>query len=286
MVILVGKNAGFCYGVKRAVEGAKAELESSNGPIYCLGEIVHNADVINMLKNQGLSFIENISDAKGTTIIRAHGVEKKVYKQAQENNIKLIDYTCPKVINIHDIASKYAQKGFYILLTGSKKHPENIGTISFCGDNYSVIENEEMIDEAIKNFEQTGIKKLLLISQTTFSVEKFNIIQKKLRDKLDNNIEFIIKSTICAATKIRQEEVEKIAKQVDKMIIIGGKNSSNTKKLFDIAKRSCDNSICIENEKELDLNSYNKTDKVGIMAGASTPQESIDKVIEVLKAVN
>ena len=171
------------------------------------------------------------------------------------------------------------------MLTGSKKHPENVGTISFCGDNYFIIENEDMLEDAVENFNNSGIKKLLLISQTTFSVEKFNKIQNFIKENISQDVELIIKNTICAATKVRQQEIEEIAKQVDKMIIIGGKNSSNTKKLFEIANKFCEKSICIENDKELDLNNFDKNDKVGIMAGASTPQESIDRVAENLKNV-
>ena len=174
-------------------------------------------------------------------------------------------------------------KGYYIMLTGSKKHPENIATISFCGNNYFVIENEEDVDEAINSFKKSGINKLLLISQTTYSLEGFYNIQKEIENAIPKNVQIIVKNTICSATKIRQNETEKIAKDVDAMVIIGGKNSSNTKKLFNIAKDFCKNSICIENDKELDLQRLSGSNKVGIMAGASTPKESIEKVIELIE---
>lgn len=283
MEIVVGKNAGFCYGVKRAVDGAKEELKNKTGDICCLGEIVHNKDVVKSLEEQGMKFIESISDARETTIIRAHGVPQEVYKKASELNINIKDYTCPKVLKIHEIAEQYVQKDFYIMLTGSKKHPETIGTISFCGNNYFVIENEEMLETAIHQFNLAKIKKLLLISQTTFSVEKFSRIKDKITNLISKDVDFIVKNTICPATKIRQEEVAELSKQVDKMIIIGGKNSSNTKKLFEVAKKFCENSICIENERELDLGFFKETDKVGIMAGASTPQESIEAVKKSLE---
>ncbi len=285
MEIVVGESAGFCYGVKRAVDGAMEEIQNSNGTVYCLGEIVHNKEVIKNLQNKGMVFIENILNAKGTTIIRAHGVPKEVYEIAQKNNIEIKDYTCPKVLKIHEIAQKYANSGYYIFLTGSKDHPENIGTISYCGDNYYVLENEEMINEAIEEFNKSGIKKLLVISQTTFSMEKFENIKNEIGNNLDNDIELVIKNTICLATKIRQEEVANMSKEKDKMIIIGGKNSSNTKKLYEIASKYCKNTICIENESELDSNFVNENDKIGIMAGASTPQESIDYVLAKLKKV-
>lgn len=282
MEIIIGKNAGFCYGVKRAVDGAKEELENSTNTIYCLGEIVHNKEVIKDLENKGIEFIENIEKSKGTTIIRAHGVEKDIYEKAKELEINLKDYTCPKVIKIHQIAEEFAKKGFYIMLTGSKKHPENIGTKSYCGDNYYIVENEEELKYAIEDFKKSKIKKLLLISQTTFSVERFSIIQEDLIQLTPEKIELVIKNTICAETKIRQKEVEELAKKVNKMIIIGGKNSSNTKKLFEISKKYCNESICIENYKEIDISKFNQNDKIGIMAGASTPQESIEEVKQFL----
>lgn len=282
MKIIVGQNAGFCYGVKRAVDGAKEELKNSSENIYCLGEIVHNKEVVKSLEEQGMNVIEDILEAKGTVIIRAHGVCKEVYKKVKDKGIIIKDYTCPKVIKIHEIAEKYAKEGFFIILTGSKEHPENIGTMSFCGKYYYVIENEEMIDSAIKEFENSRIKKLLLISQTTFSVEKFNRIKEKISNKVSKDIELVIKNTICAATKIRQEETAELAKEVDAMIIIGGKNSSNTKKLFEVAKKYCKNSVCVENEKDLDLERFKNCDVVGIMAGASTPQESIERVQDIL----
>ena len=282
MKVIVGKNAGFCYGVKRAVDGAKEELNNANENIYCLGEIVHNKEVVKSLENQGMNVIEDILEAKGKIIIRAHGVSKDIYKIAQEKGVIIKDYTCPKVLKIHEIADKYANEGFFIILTGSKKHPENIGTISFCGNSYYIVEDDDMVDSAIKEFKNSKIKKLLLISQTTFSVEKFNKIKEKIKNNISEDIELVIKNTICAATKIRQEETQKLAKEVDAMIIVGGKNSSNTKKLYEVAKKYCKKSISIENEKDLDLEWFKDCNVVGIMAGASTPQESIERVQNIL----
>ena len=281
MEIIVGKNAGFCYGVKRAVEGAKEELQKSD-EIYCLGEIVHNKDVVNDLENKGINFIEDINDAGGTTLIRAHGIPKSVYNYVESNNIIIKDYTCPKVLNIHNIAEEYAKKGYFIILTGSKTHPENIGTVSYCGFNYYVIETEEDIKYALEYLKKSNINKILVISQTTFSTEKFEVIINKIKELLPKEIELVVKNTICSATKVRQLETQELAKKVDKMIIIGGKNSSNTKKLFEIAKKYCESSFCIENEQDLDITFFNNTDKIGIMAGASTPQKSIDLVINKL----
>ena len=282
MEIIVGKTAGFCYGVKRAVDGAKEALKQ-NKILYGLGEIVHNQEVIKELEELGMQFIENIGEANGKTIIRAHGIPKQVYEEARQNQIELIDYTCPKVLKVHQIAEEYANKGYYIFLLGNKKHPENIGTLSYCGENKFVIEKEEDTIKALEALEKSQIKKLLVISQTTYNLEKFYIIEEMIKNELPRNVELVIKNTICQATEIRQKETEEMAKKVDCMIVIGGKNSSNTKKLNEIAKQYCETVLLIENETELELDKIKPDDKVGIMAGASTPKKSVEEVIERLK---
>ena len=282
MKLIVGKTAGFCYGVKRAVDGAKEALKQ-NKILYGLGEIVHNQEVIKELEELGMQFIENIGEANGKTIIRAHGIPKQIYEEARQNQIELIDYTCPKVLKVHQIAEEYANKGYYVFLLGSKKHPENIGTLSYCGENKFVIEKEEDTIKALEALEKSQIKKLLVISQTTYNLEKFYIIEEIIKNELPKNVELVIKNTICQATEIRQKETEEMAKKVDCMIVIGGKNSSNTKKLNEIAKQYCETVLLIENETELELDKIKPDDKVGIMAGASTPKKSVEEVIKRLK---
>lgn len=282
MEILVGKTAGFCYGVKRAVDGAKNEIKETKGKIYCLGEIVHNKQVVKELEKEGITFIEDMKDAKGKTIIRAHGVPEEIYKEAEQRNIELKDYTCPNVLKIHKIAEEYSKKGYYVFLCGSKKHPENIGTISYCKDNSYIIEKEDDALKALEELEKTVIKKLLVISQTTYSLEKFYIIEEIIKNELPKNIELVVKNTICRATELRQKETEEISKKVNSMIIIGGKNSSNTKKLYEIALKNCKNTISIETKDELEKELYKDSEKIGIMAGASTPQKSIDEIVNIL----
>lgn len=278
MDIIVGKTAGFCYGVRRAVYGAEKLTTEKDKEICCFGEIVHNNEVINILKEKGIKFIDDLKNASGTTIIRAHGITKNDYEYLKGNQIEYVDYTCPNVLHIHKIAEEYSKKGYYIFLIGDKKHPENIGTISFCGKNSFVIEKEEDIDSGMQLLKKSGLKKLLIIAQTTFSIKEFNNIINTAKKKCDTSNLLEIKNTICNATEMRQEETEKMAKNVDVMIIIGGKNSSNTKKLYDIALKNCKKAILIENEKELNLNNISKSNVIGIMAGASTPQSSIEKV--------
>ena len=284
MEIIVGKTAGFCYGVKRAVDGANEEIKKQK-KTYCLGEIVHNKEVVKKLEQKGMKFIEKLEKEEKNTnvIIRAHGVPKEIYENADEKKINLIDLTCTKVLNIHKIVEEYNERGYFIVLCGSKNHPENIGTISYCPNNNFILENEKQIEFLLNYIEENKIRKILLIAQTTYSTEKFIIIEKELKENIGENIEVIAKNTICMATQLRQEETKEISQKVEYMIIIGGKNSSNTKKLFDISQKYCKQSICIENSKELDENELKQYKNIGIMAGASTPKESIEEVLKKIE---
>ena len=284
MELQVGKTSGFCFGVWNAVDKTNEILKKEqNKKIYCLGELVHNKTIVNQLKKDGLIFIDTIEQAEDTTIIRAHGVEKKVYEIAKKKNIDLIDLTCPSVLRIHKIAEEYALENYYIFLIGKKEHPEIIGTYSFCGENASIISEIEDVDNAINNLKKSNLNKLLIIVQTTYSTKVFDEIVKEIQEKIPQNISIEVKNTICRATELRQEETKKISKEVDLMIIIGGKNSSNTNKLYEIAQKECKNTIFIENSEELDKEKILKFEKIGIMAGASTPQKSIDEVIKLLE---
>lgn len=221
MEIIVGESAGFCYGVKRAVEGTFEALQNANGEkIFCFGELVHNKIVTNKLKEDGATFVDDINDARSVSIIRAHGIRKSDYEYLERENIKFIDYTCPNVLKIHKIAEEYAQNGYCIFLLGDKNHPENIGTISFCGQNSCILDSLDEVLLALENVKNAGVKKLLVIAQTTYSVEKFNNIINEINSKAKNNMEVIVKNTICNATNVRQSETEKISKMVDCMIII------------------------------------------------------------------
>ena len=282
MEIIVGKTAGFCFGVANAVNKTNKLLKDEKN-ICCLGELVHNKQVTKKKKNKGLIEIKNINEAKENVIIRSHGVEKSVYNKAKKLGLKVFDLTCPKVLKIHNIAVEYANKGYYILLIGKKEHPEVIGTISYCQNNADILEDETQIQEKLNTFYRTGIKNLLIIEQTTYNIEKFNKIISQIEQNVkqhNNDINIEIKKTICDATRLRQEETIKISKQVDYMIIIGGKNSSNTNKLFEIAKKNCKNSSLIETYKDLNIDKIKNYKKIGIMAGASTPKKSIDEVVE------
>lgn len=283
MEYMVGKTAGFCYGVKHAVEEATKELEKSK-KVYCLGELVHNHQVIGELEKKGMKFITTMEDAKGKTIIRAHGIPKELYQIARKKEIPLLDLTCPNVLKIHEKAENYQKQDCYIFLIGVKDHPENVGTISFCGKDSCIIEKEEEIEEGIQKVRDSKKKTLVILVQTTFHLEKFQQIVTEIEERLNQDgIKIIVENTICNATRIRQEETEQLAKKVEHMIIIGGKNSSNTKKLYEMAKKNCTNTIMIEKAEELEIEMLKQIKKVGIMAGASTPKKSIEEVIAVLE---
>ncbi len=285
MEILIGNRAGFCDGIKRAIEETEKEL-NKNGKLCCLGELTHNPQILQKLNKKGLKIVETVEEGKESAklIIRAHGVSKEIYEEANKLKIELLDLTCPKVLKIHYIAEEYSKNGYYILLIGEKNHPEVIGTFSFCGENASIIETEQDFTAAFENLRKTNIKKVLVISQTTFNLEKFKKYEKIITDEL-KGYELQIKNSICVATKLRQEETEKLAQEVDYMIIIGGKKSSNTKKLYDISKQYCTNAIHLETKEEININEVKKYNKIGIMAGASTPKDSIEGIVNLLKGI-
>lgn len=282
MEIIIGKTSGFCHGVKNAVDKATEEIEKSEEQVYCLGELVHNKHVTNRLQEKGLTFIDNIGEAKGKTIIRAHGVVKEIYQKAKEMDIEIKDLTCPKVLKIHDIAEEYSKNGYYIFLVGEANHPEIIGTFSFCGKNVVIIERISDLEQAIIELNKKQFKKVLVIAQTTFNLKKFEEIAEKLKEEL-KGIELKIINTICLATELRQKETDELSQKVDLMLIIGGRKSSNTNKLYEISCKNCKNVIFAESIDDINVDFIKKFEKIGVMAGASTPRQSIDSIVDFIK---
>lgn len=279
-MIKVGKYAGFCGGVTNSVTKTEKYLNEYNN-LYCLGELVHNKQVIESLEEKGLKTIESLAEVEDNSnvIIRAHGVANSIYEEASKRNINLIDLTCPKVLKIHDKVSEYRDKGYFIILVGSKAHPEVIGTISFCGDKSIVIEDLNDIEEVNNIIKSNNYKDVVIFAQTTIKESLFDEIVDCLKENIKN---LVVENTICNATHLRQQECLEMAKTSDCMIIIGGKNSSNTKKLYEVASSVCPNTYLVETYKELDFNELKKYENIGIMAGASTPKTSIDEVVNNL----
>lgn len=285
MEVILGKMAGFCPGVTNTVVKTEKYLDETQKTVYCLGQLIHNEQVIKRLEQKGLKIVENINEVPDNIelIIRAHGTTKQVYEIAEKRNIKLIDLTCPKVLKIHKQAEEYAKKGYYIFLIADKEHPEIIGTHSFCGDNVSIIQEREDVEEAINKFVETNIKNLTIIAQTTFSMEKFDRIVEKIKRDIPKQINIEVNKTICDATRTRQLETKDIARKVDLMVIIGGKKSSNTNKLYEISLQECNNAMLVQTKEDLYLNYAQRFRKIGIMAGASTPKYLIQEIAEILK---
>lgn len=280
-MIKIGKFAGFCGGVTNSVTKTEKYLKEYNN-LYCLGELVHNKQVIESLEDKGLITINSLAEVEdnSTVIIRAHGVPNSIYEEAKKRNINLLDLTCPKVLKIHDKVSEYKDRGYYIILVGSKNHPEVIGTISFCGDKSIVIEKIEDIKEVIDIYKNNNYKDVVIFAQTTIKESLYEEIIELLKKDIKN---IVVENTICDATHLRQQECLEISKESDCMIIIGGKNSSNTKKLYEVASSVCSNTYLVETYNELDYTELKKYNNIGIMAGASTPKSSIDEVINKLQ---
>ncbi len=283
MEIIVGQLSGFCFGVNNAVTKALELIENKEN-VYCLGELIHNKGINANLEKHGVKIVEKIEEVPcgAKLIIRAHGVPPEVYEKARNNQNELYDYTCPNVIKIHNQIEEKRQNN-YIFILGGKKHPETIGHKGFSRDKSFIIETEDDIEEAISRLKNSKMKSLYIVAQTTFSVTKFEKIVNEISKKL-NGYEIEINKSICAATQNRQAEAEELSKKVDYMIIIGGKNSANTIKLYEISKQNCP-SIHIENKDELNLEEIKKYNKIGITAGASTPKENIQEVLQILEEI-
>lgn len=272
--VTLAKSAGFCFGVKRAVN--KVYEEAKKGRVYTYGPIIHNEEVVKDLENKGVKVINSLEEfqdiPEGTVVIRSHGVAKEVYDFLKKQDLKIVDATCPFVLKIHRIVEEHAKAGEHIVIIGNDKHPEVEGIKGWCGPkNRTVIQNREEAE----NFAIDGKQKVCIVSQTTFNYKKFQelveIFQKKGYD-------IIVANTICSATEERQKEASELAAKADVMIVIGGTHSSNTRKLYELCKSECENTYYIQTLADLQLELPNSVELVGITAGASTPNKIIEEV--------
>lgn len=284
MEVVIGKLAGFCPGVENTIKKAREILEN-NKNVYCLGEIVHNKQVIEELEKSGMITVEDLEDIPENSIVifRAHGEPEYKYEIAKKRNLKLYDLTCGKVAAIHKKVEKEKDDSFVIIL-GKKKHPEVLGTKGFAGENSYVVETEDDILDAYMEYEKTEIGRVYVVAQTTISSTYFDVLAEEI-EKNFIEADVVIDKTICNATEIRQKETEEMSKKLKTMVIIGGKNSSNTKELAKIAEENCENVYLIETVEEIKDIDFSNVKEIGIMAGASTPKESIKEVEEYLKSI-
>jgi len=282
MRVKVAETAGFCFGVKRAVDKVYELIASGVSPIYTLGPIIHNEEVVSDLEKKGVAVVseEELSMLSGgTVVIRSHGVGKAVYDKLERLGLSYVDVTCPFVLKIHRIVERESRAGSHIIIIGDKEHPEVKGICGWCLGGYTVIKN---VQEA-EDFVPPAGKKLCVVSQTTFNYNKFQELVEILRKKrYDNNVLNILNilNTICNATEERQKEAKAIAGEVDTMLVVGGRHSSNTQKLFEICKKECGNTYYIQTPVDLDSEMFQCSSFVGITAGASTPKKIIEEVQE------
>ncbi len=281
--VKVAKTAGFCFGVRRAVEQCYEQAVKGDQPIYTFGPIIHNEQVVEDLENKGVHVIEDEEQLKqvrkGTVIIRSHGVPKAVYDQIRSQGLTLVDATCPFVKKIHRIVEEKSRSGVYdIVIIGSANHPEVEGICGWAQGPVTVIETEE---EAHLFCEQTNTAKILqkslcIVSQTTFNYNKFNNLVEILKNLRYSSTDVL--NTICNATEERQAEARELAAKADAMIVIGGRHSSNTQKLFEICKKECSSTFYIQKLVDLDIRRLPSSGCLGITAGASTPNNLIEEV--------
>lgn len=277
--IIVAEYAGFCFGVKRAVDIALKDSKNKKGSSYSLGPLIHNADVVAYLESQGIYQIDieeldKLSE-KDKIVIRSHGVGPDTIKRIKSLGPEIIDATCPYVASIHRKVEKYHSKGYQIIIVGDKDHPEVEGINGWC-DNKAWVTKD---GEDLRNLSE----KVCIVAQTTERQESFDQVVKRATELGADIMAF---NTICSATRERQNSAEHVSKQVDFMIVIGGKNSSNSRKLYSICKSNCPNTIFIENGKELKKHilELQEVDSIGVTAGASTPNWIIEDVLKILEA--
>lgn len=286
MTVKLAKSAGFCPGVKRAVETAFKEAENgikTGTPVYTFGPIIHNEEVVKELQDKHVGIIDDVEQLKNIPpshiIIRSHGVGREIYEKIQENGHTLIDATCPFVTNIHRIVDENSKNGNIIIIIGNADHPEVQGIKGWCREEPYIISFPEEA-ERLPDFPE---KTITCVSQTTFNLKNFQDIVELLKKRYYN---VIVCKTICNATEERQQETRQLAADVDAMIVIGGISSSNTQKLFEISKQECKNTYYIQTLADLNLTAFESARRVGITAGASTPNHIIKEVLDSMSELS
>ncbi|MBR4022506.1 MAG: bifunctional 4-hydroxy-3-methylbut-2-enyl diphosphate reductase/30S ribosomal protein S1 [Ruminococcus sp.] len=273
--ITVAKSAGFCFGVDRAVKMVYGELEK-NQRVATLGPIIHNNDVVTDMKSKGARIIESVDELEKDelVVIRSHGVGRAVYEQIEKSGNRMVDATCPFVARIHKIVSEKAAEGYFVLIAGDATHPEVQGIVGHCDENCLVFKDKTELKSFFEKKYKNLQKKLAIVAQTTYNIvvweECLKIIPK-------DDPDIVIFDTICNATEARQSDAEKLSKEADLMIVVGGRHSSNTVKLYDVCSKNC-KTYHIENGDELHALNLPSAEHIGITAGASTPAYIIKEV--------
>ena len=280
MKVELAKSAGFCFGVEKAVNTVYEEAKKGNDIVYTLGPIIHNEEVVKDMKKRGVEAvkIEDLASLpKGTVIIRSHGVSREIFNFVKRSGHRVVDATCPFVKKIHAIVSVQSGKGKTVVIIGNPEHPEVMGIRGWGDENTYAVENiEQFINLELKKDEE-----IIIVAQTTFNHKKFQEIIDKI-SILGYDVRCF--NTICNATQERQAEAKNIASNVDAMIVIGDKKSSNTGKLVEICQEECKNTVFIQTLEDLDYSALLSVDSVGITAGASTPKHIIEEVQNIVRS--
>lgn len=278
MEILKVDNAGFCFGVKRAINIAFRSAKDSKNGVYTLGPIIHNPQVVEKLADEGVKAVEDLNqEGIGRLIIRSHGVSTDVFEKASEKGIKVIDATCPFVKKAQKYAHLLMKEGYQVIIVGDREHPEVKSILSYAGDGAVVVDKASSI-EGISLKRKVGI-----IAQTT---QRHSIFQEVVLKCLEKAKEVKVYDTICDSTTRRQDETRKLAGEVDLILVVGGKCSANTTQLASICRQIGTKTFHIEVPEEIEEDWFYGIEKVGVTAGASTPGWIIDKVIERLQEIN
>ncbi len=274
MKILIAKNSGFCFGVRRAVDMAE-QCALERGHVYTYGNIIHNESVVAELCEKGVCSVDGLDRLKAgdTLIIRAHGAPPDVYESSEARGIRLVDATCPYVKRIHQIVQQAAQQGRTVLIAGKANHPEVIGIRGWAGENAFVLES----DADVVNLPEIG--QATLVAQTTLPVTALEAIVLALEAAGNGPDTLVIRNTICDTTRARQSEAKAISRRADAMLVLGSKSSANTQKLVEICKKHCKNTVNVESSDKLFLDKLSSDDIIGIVAGASTPDRMIREVL-------
>ena len=280
MKIIVAQTAGFCMGVKRAVDQA-LELSDDRPPVsavYTLGPLIHNRQTIDMLRQRGVTALDEADPppAPATILIRAHGVPPDVAERYGAAGYNIVDGTCPKVKTVHRVIRRHREQGYAIVITGDEGHAEVTGLMGYAGGNGRLIQTPEDVD-ALPQFD-----KICLVSQTTFDRAIFDAIAERIKSRFGGS-EIVIKKTICSATGRRQEETEQLARSVDAMIVVGGRDSANTQRLLKIARGCGVSAQAVETEEEIEWGPLAGRRTIGVTAGASTPNWMIKRVCDHLQ---
>ncbi len=275
MDIIIAKNCGLCYGVKRALDLAKRTRRHQSGNVFTLGELIHNPQVITQLEKQGIHSVENPGSVKtGPVIIRSHGVAPRIYELLEQKKVKIVDATCPIVKKIQRLVERLTRENKEVIIVGNQEHPEIKGLIGYSRGKGRIIENEAQVQSLSRR------KKRAVLAQSTQDIFLFSRVVAALVEKTEC---LEVHNTICHSTQTRQKSTSELAAQVDVLFIVGGKSSSNTNKLYEISRRIQPNTHFIESASEITPHMLRGAKKIGLSGGASTPPEAIEEAVSRIR---